>query len=119
MVKLLYDAVLPPSLSVEARGTLELHRWDGADAADTELIRSAANGGYRGVIFLDRSSLDQPGLRETAEEAGVALVAIAARDPIEAKQHILRNAPSLRRELADHDRLLVLASKVRPLDERD
>ncbi|MCY4632681.1 MAG: hypothetical protein OXE75_17615 [bacterium] len=118
-MKLLYDAVLPPSLSVEARGTLDLHRWEGTDAADTVLVRSAADSGYRGVIFLDRSSLDQPGLRTTAEEVGVALVAVDASDPIEAKQRILRNAPSLRRKLADHDCLLVLAGEVRPLGEHD
>ncbi|MCY3805929.1 MAG: hypothetical protein OXG55_09380 [bacterium] len=118
-MKLLYDAVLPPSLSVEARGTLDLRRWDGADAADTELVRSAAGSGYRAVIFLDRSSLDQPGLRTTAEEVGVALVAVDADDPIEAKQRILRNAPSLRRKLADYDCLLILAGEVRPLDEPD
>ena len=118
-MKLLYDSVLPPSLSVEARGTLELQRWQGTDAADTELVRSAADNGYRGVIFLDRSSLNQPGLRTTAEEAGVALVAVDAGDPIEAKQRILSNARSLRRKLADHDCLLVLAGEVRPLGEHD
>lgn len=115
-MKLLYDAVLPLSLSVEARGTIELDRWDGADAADAELVRSAADGGYRAVIFLDRSSLDQPGLREAAREVGLALVAVDTNSPIEAKQRILRNVQSLRRNLADHDCLLVLAREVRPLD---
>jgi hypothetical protein len=118
-MKLLYDAVLPPSLSVEAGRTLELHRWDGSEAADAELVRSAAAGGYRGVIFLDRNSLDQPGLRKTAAGLGVALVAVDVSDPIEGKQRILRNASSLRQKLADHDCLLVLAGEVRPLYEHD
>ena len=118
-MQLLYDAALPPSLSVEAPGALELHRWDGPDAVDTELVRLAAERGYRGVIFLDRSSLDQPGLRAMAKEVGVALVAVDARDPIEAKQRVLRNAQSLCRALSDHDYLLVLAGEVRALGEHD
>ena len=116
-MQLLYDSVLPQSLAIEARGTIGFHRWDGAEAVDTDLVRAAASRGYRGVVFLDRSSLDQPGLRTVAEQVGVALVAVDAGDPIEAKQRVLRNAPALRRALAEHDCILVLASEVRPLDQ--
>ena len=114
-MRLLYDAVLPQSLAVEAPAAMELYRWEGADEVDTALVRAAANRGYRGVIFFDRSSLEQPGLRNVAEEVGVALVAVEASDPIEAKRRVLRNMPSLRRALADHDCLLVLANEVRPM----
>ena len=116
-MRLLYDAVLPQSLAWEARPAMELHRWDGADEVDTELVRAAANRGYRGVIFFEQSSLDQPGLRQAAAEVGVALVAVKAEDPIEAKHRILRNIRSLSQALNAHDCILVLANKVRGMDD--
>ena len=116
-MRLLYDAVLPPSLALEARPAMELHRWDGADEVDTELVRAAANRGYRGVIFFEQSSLEQPGLRQAAAEVGVALVAVKAEDPIEAKQRILRNMRSLCQALHAHDCILVLSNEVRSMDD--
>ena len=111
----LYDAVLPQSLAFETSAELELRRWNGADESDTDFVRASANRGYDGVILFGRDSLEQPELREAAREAGVALVAVAADDPIKAKHRILNNMSSLRRKLRDHTCLLVLAREVRPL----
>lgn len=131
-MRLLYDARLPQSLEFEARaapdGTaIDFVRWSGAGVSDADLIRTAAKDGFAGVVLLGGDSLAQAHLRITANEAGIALVAIAAEDPLEAKRHLLRNLASLRRSLAKHDCLLVLASEVRvqrepaeagpPLDE--
>ncbi len=114
-MRLLYDAVLPQSLAFETSAELELRRWNGADESDTDFVRASANRGYDGVILFGRDSLEQPELREAAREAGVALVAVAADDPIKAKHRILNNMSSLRRKLRDHTCLLVLAREVRPL----
>ena len=115
-MRLLYDAVFPQSLSLEAPVEVECDRWDGDDVADADLVRDAGDRGYRGVILWGGESLQQADLRVTARDSGVALVAVEADDPIDAKQRILKNLSALRRKLADHDCLLVLANEVRPLD---
>ncbi len=114
-MRFLYDAVLPQSLSLEAQTGVTFDRWDGSAVSDAELVRASAERGCRGVILWGRDSLQQADLRDTAQEAGVALVAVEADNPVEAKQRILRNLPALRRKLADHDCLLVLAGEVRPI----
>ncbi len=110
---LLYDAVLPQSLADEAR-SLDLQRWDGADVTDEELVRFVSEQGGRGVLFLGRVSLAQPDLRLVASELGVALIAVATDDPIEAKRRIIKNQKALRRLLDSQDCLLVLSNEVRP-----
>ena len=65
------------------------------------------------MLFYERDSLEQQDLRTIASEVGVALVAVKAVDPIEAKERILRNFRRLRHMLAEHDCLLVLAQEVR------
>lgn len=113
-LRLLYDAALPQSLSHEAPAGVELERWNGADVSDGHLVLSAAESGCRGVVLLGRDSLEQSDLREVAREAGVALIAAATDNPVEAKQRILKHLDALRRELPDHDCLLVFAAEVRP-----
>ena len=110
---LLYDAVLPQSLADEAR-SLDLQRWDGPDVTDEELVRFVSQQGGRGVLFLGRDSLEQPDLRRLASELGVALIAAATDDPIEAKRRIIKNRKALRRLLDSHDCVLVLSNEVRP-----
>ena len=112
-MRLLYDAVLPESLAEEAPAGVTLDRWKGADEPDAALIRTAASRGYRGVLFYGRDSLEQRELREIARKAGVALVAVDADDPIDARGRVLHNFSRIRRMLADHDCLLVLAREVR------
>lgn len=113
-MRFLYDALLPQSLADEAPAGVTLDRWDGGDEQDASLIRIAADRGYRGVLFYERDSLAQPDLRRIASERGVVLVAVDARDPIEAKVRVLRHLSRIRRMLADHDCLLVLAREARP-----
>ena len=113
-MRFLYDAVLPQILSSEAPVGVEFDRWEGDEVSDAGLVRVSGERGYRGVILWGRESLQQADLRATARESGVALVAVEADDPIDAKQRILKNLPALRRELQDHDCLLVLANEVRP-----
>ena len=112
-MRLLYDAVLPESLAEEAPAGVTLDRWDGGEAPDTALIRAAASRGYWGVLFYGRDSLEQQELREVARKVGVVLVAVDADDPIDARGRVLHNCSRLRRMLADHDCLLVLAREVR------
>lgn len=88
-MKLLYDAVLPSSLAAETRHGMELIRWEGGEEQDTALVLLAADRGYRGVIFFEPDSLEQPELREIAREKSVALVGVRASDPFEAKRRIL------------------------------
>lgn len=114
-MRLLVDALFPSSIESEAPPGTSLVRWAGADAADEDLVRSAAHDGYRGVVVLDRRSLQQPGLRELALELGVALVAIEAEDPVEAKDRLFRNIGGLRRELQSSGIVLVLSDEVRPV----
>ena len=113
---LLCDAVLPQSLADEAR-SLDIQRWDGADVTDEKLVRAVSNQGGRGVLFLGRDALEQPDLRHLAKALGVALIAVATDDPIEAKRRIIKNQTALRRRLDSQDCLLVLANEVRPLPE--
>ena len=113
-MRLLYDAVLHQSLSYEAPAGVEFVRWEGADVSDTDLARAAADQGFRAVVLLGRNALEQSDLREVAREAGVALVAVATDNPVDAKRNILKNLDSVRRELADHQCLLVFAAGVRP-----
>ena len=113
-MRLLYDAVLPKSLSHEAPAGVELLRWNGADVPDAELVRAAAEKGCRGVVLLGRDSLAQSDLREISREVGVALVAAATHNPTEAKRHLIKNLDALRQALPKHDYLLVFATEVRP-----
>lgn len=113
-LRLLYDAVLPQSLSLEAPADVEFVRWDGADVSDTELARAAAEKGYRAVVLLGRDALEQTELRNVAREVGVALVAAATDSPFEAKRNVLKNLDAVRKELANHQWLLVFAAEVRP-----
>jgi len=115
VVRFLYDAVLPRSLSLESPPQVAFDRWDGPDVTDTEFVRESGARGCRGVILWGRDSLQQADLRETARATGVALVAVEADNPIDAKQRILKNLPALRRKLDDHDCLIVLANEVRPV----
>ena len=117
-MKLLFDARLPQSLEFEARAAsdglaFDFVRWSGSGISDTDLIRTAAADGFAGIVMLDRDSLSQAALRTTAREVGIALIAIAAKDPLEAKQRLLRNLASLRRVLLENDCILVLANAVR------
>ena len=112
-MRFLYDAVLPENLAEEAPVGVTLHRWKGADEQDAALIRIAADRGYRGVLFFGRNSLEQRVLREIARKVGVVLVAVDADDPIDAKGRVLHNFSRLRRMMADHDCLLILAREVR------
>ena len=113
-MRLLYDAVLPQSLSHEAPAGVELVRWEGADVPDADLVREAAERGCRGVVLLGRDSLEQSDLRSVGREVGVALVATATHNPVEAKRHLLENLKALRRELPNNECLLVYAAEVRP-----
>ena len=79
-VRLLYDAVLPQSLSHEAPAGVELVRWDGADVPDADLVKAAAERGCRGVVLLGWDSLEQSDLRDIGREVGVALVATATHN---------------------------------------
>lgn len=106
-MKLLYDAVLPSSLADEARHGMELIRWDGGEEQDAALVLLAADRGYRGVVFFEPDSLEQPKLREMAREKGVALVGVRADDPFEAKRRILNNLHLKRRAISTHDCVLV------------
>lgn len=113
IVRLLYDAVLPESLSEEAPAELTLDRWEGGDKPDSALIRAAANRGYQGVVFYGRDSLEQQELRKIARTVGVALLAVEAADPIDARWRVLHNYSRIRRMLTEHDCLLILAREVR------
>lgn len=121
-MRLLYDSRLPQGLEFEARATpagtaVDLVRWSGGGISDAELIGVAAEDGFAGLVLLDRDSLSQADLRSTAQEMGIALIAVAAEDPLEAKQRLLRNLAALRRALLEHDCLLVLANAVRAQSE--
>ncbi|MYG94589.1 MAG: hypothetical protein F4138_06320 [Acidimicrobiia bacterium] len=116
-MRFLCDAVFPQTLSSEAPAGVELVRWDGSDVSDVEFVRASGERGYRGVILWGRGSLRQADLRAIARESGVALVAVEADDPIDAKQRILKNLSGLRRQLDEHDCLIVLANKVCPVED--
>lgn len=114
-MRLLYDSVLPQSLTDEVPPEVVLIRWSLGASDDAELVREALRQNCRAVVLFERDSLQQPGLRRAAADAGIALVAVEANDPVEAKQRLIRNMRSLREKLSDHDSLLVLASEVRPM----
>ncbi len=113
-MKLLYDAVFPRSLAEETRHGMELIRWDEGEESDAALVALAADRGYRGVIFFERDSLEQPELREIAREYGVALVGVEAGDPFEAKQRIVNNLLRIRSALGSHDCILVMSRSADP-----
>ena len=114
-----YDAVLPQSLSAESPPGVIFHRWDGSDISDKEFVRESAKRGCRGVIFWGRDSLQQADRRNTAQETGVALVAVEADSPVSAKHRILKNLSGLQRKLNDHNCLLILANEVRPVEDKN
>ena len=94
--------VRPDSLGVPRSGRVPhpadvtLDRWDGGDEQDSALIRTAADGGYQGLLLYGRDSLKQPDLRCLASEKGVVLVAVEGAYPIEA----MRASPMSWRVLA-------------------
>ncbi len=51
----------------------------------------------RAVVFFDRRSLYQPGLRELAALLGVAMLVVEAEDPIDAKERLFQNIDHVRR----------------------
>ncbi len=113
-MRLLYDAVLPKSLSLEAPAQCELLRWDGNDVDDRELVKIASERGCRALILLGRDSLEQPDLRKVAEQAGVALITVATEHPLKAKQRVLKHFGTIREKITDHNCLIILSAEVRP-----
>ncbi|WP_419842996.1 hypothetical protein [Candidatus Poriferisodalis sp.] len=116
-MRILYDARLPRGLEVEARGAVSLVRWTGDMVTDVELVQTAADEQFDGVLFLDRDSLAQYDVQLTANSLGMALIAVEAGSPFEAKRRVLNNIMRLRRALARHDCLLILAAEVRPVEQ--
>ncbi len=84
---------------------------------DVELVQTAADEQFDGVLFLDRDSLAQYDVQLTANSLGMALIAVEAGSPFEAKRRVLNNIMRLRRALARHDCLLILAAEVRPVEQ--
>lgn len=115
-MKFLVDAVFPATLTTDAPAGIDFVRWTDSAEQDSELVRYAATKSFRGVIFFDRNSLAQPGLRQLAEELGVALIAVDAPDPIYARERLLHNAERLRSILTDTQFVLILASEVRKFE---
>lgn len=109
---------MPQSLAEESPPGLELIRWTGGESNDVAFLHTAAANGCHGVILSGRDSLEQPELHNATLRTGLALVAVDTDDPIEAKRRILANMSRLRKSLADHDRVLVLAREVRPYPSR-
>jgi hypothetical protein len=118
-LRILYDAVLPQSLAEDAPSEVQLLRWEGNVSSDADLVGEAVKQDCRAVLLFERDSLQQPELRKVAHEAGVALAAVEATDPIDAKQRILNNLAALRRKLGENDCVLILANEVRPIEGGD
>jgi hypothetical protein len=114
-VRLLVDAMLPETVVTEAPPGVEVLRWSGGDVSDEDLLRAGAHEDVRAVVFLDRRSLYQPGLRELAAQLQVALVAIEADDPVEAKDRLFQNLDHVRKALNTCEVVLVLAHDARPI----
>lgn len=114
-MRLLYDAVLPQTLALEAPDEFDLERWGGGEISDAELVRSAADRECQGLILLGRDALEQPDLRTVAQAHGVGLVAVATNSPIEAKQRVLNHLSAIASALASDECLVVYAASVRPL----
>lgn len=115
-MRFLVDAVLPATLGTEAPAGVEFYRWNGTDDGDEQVVRFGAAKGCRGVIFFDRNSLSQPGLIGLSELLGIALIAVDATDPIEAKERILQHTTQLRRILNETQLVLILGSGVRSFE---
>ena len=115
-MRLLADAILPETVESEAPPGSEVVRWTGGEDSDEDLIRAAAHEGFRGVVFFDRRSVYQPGLRDLARSLGVGLIAVDADDPIDAKDRLFHNLAHIRSALQSSTVVLVLADEVRPLD---
>ncbi len=88
-------------------------RWDGGAVDDAELVRKAADRGFHAVIFFGRDTLEQPELQGIASKFGLVLVAVDAKDPLDAKVRVLRNLSRLHKMLSHHTCLLTLAHRVR------
>ena len=117
-MKLLIDAVLPATLTTEAPAGVVFERWEKSEEQnDSDLVRYAAEKRMRGVVFFERNSLEQPGLRQLAEKLGVVLVAIDASDPIQAKVRLLRQITRVRSMLSEASFIHVLASEVRAVND--
>lgn len=112
-VKLLVDSMLPETVESEAPPGVEVIRWSQGEASDEDLMRAGARAGARAVVFLDRRSLYQPGLRELSNQLGVAIVAIEAHDPIEAKERLFLNLDRVRKVLTVSQAVLVLAHEAK------
>ncbi len=117
-MKLLIDTVLPATLTADAPAGIDFERWKKSDGQnDSDLLYYAAKEGFRGVVFLDRISLEQPGMRQLAKELGIALIAIDASDPIQARERLIRHSARLRRKLGESQFVLILGSEVRSMGE--
>lgn len=115
-LRILYDTVLPQSLAEDAPPEVQFLRWEGSASSDADLVGEAVKQDCRAVLLYERDSLQQPELLKVAYEAGVALAAVEATDPIDAKQRILNNLAALRRKLGENDRVLILANEVRAIE---
>lgn len=117
-MKLLIDAVLPATLTTEAPAGIYFERWKKSEQQnDSDLVRYAAKKRMRGVVFFESKSLEQPGLRQLAKKLGVVLVAIDAKDPIQAKERLLRQITRVRSMLNEASFIRVIASDVRAVND--
>ena len=114
-MKLLVDAMLPASAESEAPPGVEVVRWTEGEAGDGELLRVAAQIGARCVVYFDRRSAYQPGLRELALTLGVGIVVVDADDPVEAKDRLFQNLDHVQKALITGEVVLVLANQARLL----
>ena len=116
-MKALVDAAFPASIEQESPPEVEYARWVDGDKPDSEFIRLAAEMGCSAAVLYGRHALLQPSVTELARELGIVVLAVDAKDPIEAKGIVFRNTRKILHAVARGQSAVINASGVHSADD--
>ena len=121
---LLLDGTFPISAEVYGELDFSLVRWNGPQVSDADIIESARESGFAGVIFLGQALLSRAEIRAAAVANGLYLAATAESAPPLALRALATNVSALRRRIRAGGVDVVYARDVRahgsvPQDQLD
>jgi hypothetical protein len=110
---LLLDGTFPATAEIYGELDFTLIRWNGARLSDQDLIETAADSGFAGVIFLGQALLSRSEIPAAARARRLYLAATAESSPPLALRALATNVNALRRRVRANGVDVIYARDVR------